>query len=161
MSQYYVLLIYCYFQCIIQNYIWLSSQVFRGIAAPKFQEHRFVLSNVIQCGHLTAVFYRNISVFLILLANLIFRQISKNRFIIINCSNCRNNELKEQYNVNGWAGPFEELCFLGAGGQFDTICLFRPSYFKKNLSNTNMTLYNRSAIYLKHVESEKYQHHLL
>ena len=34
--------------------------MFRGIAAPKFQENRFVLSNVIECDHLTAVFYRNI-----------------------------------------------------------------------------------------------------
>ena len=30
-----------------------------------------------------------------------------------------------------------------------------PSYFKKNLSNINITLYNCYSIYLKYVESEK------
>ena len=37
-----------------------------------------------------------------------------------------------------------------AGSQFDP-----PSYFKKNLSNVSITLYNRSKIYLGYAESEK------
>ena len=49
-------------------------------------------------------------------------------------------------------GLFDGSIFLrwGGGGQFYT-----PSYFKKNLTNINITLYNCYKICLKYVESEK------
>ena len=46
--------------------IWLGRQVFRGIAFPKFQENRSVLSNAIECGYLTAIFYHIIPAFHVL-----------------------------------------------------------------------------------------------
>ena len=46
------------------------------------------------------------------------------------------------------AGLFEGSFSL-EGGQFDP-----PSYFKKNLSNINITLCNCKTIYLKYVEKK-------
>ena len=40
--------------------VWCNSQVFRGIAIPKSQGNRSVLSNVNRCGYFTTICYRNI-----------------------------------------------------------------------------------------------------
>ena len=45
---------------------------------------------------------------------------------------------------------FFRVAFSGGEVQFDP-----PSYFKKNLSNINVTLYNCLLIYLKYAEGEK------
>ena len=42
---------------------WRSGQVFRGVAVPKLQENRSVLSDVIGCEYFTAIHYRNIPAF--------------------------------------------------------------------------------------------------
>ena len=49
------------------------------------------------------------------------------------------------------AGFFEGNSAWEGGG----INLTPPSYFKKNLSNISITLYNCWTIYLKYVESDK------
>ena len=38
-----------------ENNIWHKSQVFLGIALPKFQGNRFASRNVAGCGYLTAI----------------------------------------------------------------------------------------------------------
>ena len=47
---------------------------------------------------------------------------------------------------------FLRAVFPGAGVNLTPL---PPSYFKKNLSNINITLYNCYTIYLKYVESKK------
>ena len=55
----------------IKTYKFISR---RRIAVPKFQRNRSVLSNVTECGYLTAICYSNILIFHILQEDLIFRQ---------------------------------------------------------------------------------------
>ena len=63
--------------------------MFRAIAVPKFKGNRSVLSNVIECVSLTAVFNWNIPTFDILYENLNSDKDLKKRFMIITIS-CRN-----------------------------------------------------------------------
>ena len=53
------------------------------------------------------------------------------------------------------AGLFMDSFFLEGGGQFAPPPPPPRSYFKKNLSNINVTSCNCYTIYLKYVESEK------
>ena len=63
--------------------------MFRGIPVPTFKGNKSVLSNVIGCGSLTAVFYQNIPTFHLLYGNSNSDKDLKKRLITITMG-CRN-----------------------------------------------------------------------